>query len=139
MHISLGIFFRLFTLLEDECHELDVGHSLGLQGSTAGSTFNTFTAALRRQCTLRDNINRLSTQIQALEQLLTLATVTLAPSMPQMTVFNQQLVGVQRQGKVKWYNEHTKSKTNTITYTIQTLGKGDDRVRQDAEEEVQQK
>ena len=92
LHISLGIFFRLFTLLEDECHALDVAHSLGLQGSTAGSTFITFTTALQRQCTLRDNIDRLSSQIQALEQLLTLVTVTLAPGMPQMTTFTQQLV-----------------------------------------------
>ena len=67
-----GIFFRLFTLLEDECHGLDVAHSLGLQGSTAGSTFITFTTALQCQCTLRDNIDRLSSQIQALEQLLTM-------------------------------------------------------------------
>ena len=66
LHISLGIFFRLSTLLEDECHELDVTYSLRIQGSTAGSTFNTFTTALRRQSTLRYNINRLSTQVQGL-------------------------------------------------------------------------
>ena len=24
LHISLGIFYRLFSLLENECHELDI-------------------------------------------------------------------------------------------------------------------
>ena len=92
LHISLGIFFRLFTLLEDECHKLDVIHSLSLQGSTAGFTFNRYTSALRRQTTLRDNIDRLSSQIHGLEQLLTLAVVSLPPNTPQTTALTHQLV-----------------------------------------------
>ena len=91
LHISLGIFFRLFTLLEDECHELDVRHSLQLQGSTAGSSFTTFLSAVQRQAKLRDDINRVTTQIGGLEQLLTLALVSLPQNTPQMTAFTEQL------------------------------------------------
>ena len=57
LHISLGIFFRLFTLLEDECHELDVCHSSQFQGSTAGSSFTAFVTAMKRQAELRDDID----------------------------------------------------------------------------------
>ena len=92
LHISLGIFFRLFTLLEDECHELDVCHSSQLQGSAAGSSFRAFVAAMKRQAELRDNINRVATQIAGLEQLLTLALVSLPPNTPPVTSFTQQLV-----------------------------------------------
>ena len=76
LHISLGVFFRLFTLLEDECHELDVSHSLELQGSIAGSGFNTFVTAVKRQ---RDSKDKITEQIEGLEQLLTLV-VSLPPN-----------------------------------------------------------
>ena len=91
LHISLGIFFRLFTLLEDDCHQLDVSHSLELQGSTAGSTFNTFVTVLQCQSALRDSMDRVTEQIVVLEQLLTLTVVTLPPSAPQFTSLTQQL------------------------------------------------
>lgn len=92
LHISLGIFFRLFTLLEDECHELDVRHSSQLHGSTAGSSFTAFVTAMKRQAQLRDDIDRVTTQIGGLEQLLTLALISLPANTPQMTAFTQQLV-----------------------------------------------
>jgi hypothetical protein len=85
LHISLGIFFRVFSLLEDDCHQLEVKHTLQLQGSTAGSTFNTFVTVLQQQSTLRHSIRRITEQIVALEQLLTLTLVTVSPSAPQFT------------------------------------------------------
>ena len=92
LHISLGIFFRLFSLLEDDCHEVDVRHTLQLQGSTAGSTFNTFMTVLQRQSTLRDSSRRVSEQIKVLEQLLTLTLVTVSPSDPQFTHLTSDLI-----------------------------------------------
>ena len=93
LHISFRIFFRLFTLLEDKCHELDVSHSLQLQGSTAGSGFNTFVAALKRQSDLRDSKDRITEQIGGLEQLVTLVIVSPPPNTPQTNTLIQQLVG----------------------------------------------
>ena len=55
-------------------------HALQLQSCDAGSTYTTFTAALQRQAALRDDINRTQAQVTGLEQLLTLAVVTLSPS-----------------------------------------------------------
>ena len=92
LHVSLGILFRLFTLLEDDCNQLDVCHSLELQGSTAGSTFSVFIGALQRQSTLRDSMDRVTEQTQVLEQLLTLTIVTLPPSAPQFSPLTQQMI-----------------------------------------------
>ena len=44
-----------------------------------------------QQAKLRDDINRLTTQIGGLEQLLTLALVSLPQNTPQMTAFTEQL------------------------------------------------
>ena len=91
LHISLGIFFRMFSLLEDDCHQQDVTHTLQLQGSIAGSTFNTFVTILQRQSTLRHSIRRITEQIVILEQLLTLTLVTVSPSAPQFTQLTSDL------------------------------------------------
>ena len=80
LHISLGIFYRLFTLLEDECHEQDIQYSVQLQGSTAGSSFTAFVTALQRQSNLRDAIDRVNAQIVNFEQILTLAVLSLPPN-----------------------------------------------------------
>ena len=101
LHISLGIFFRLYTLLEDDCHQLYVTHTLELQGSTAGSTFNTFVSDLQCQSTLRDSMDRVKEQIEVLEQLLTLTVVTLPPSAPQFTPLIQQLTDETKDNKQK--------------------------------------
>ena len=92
LHISLGVFFRLFTPLEDECHELDISYSVELQGSIAGSGFNTFVTALKRQSDLRDSKDRITEQIEGLEQLLTLVVVSLPPNSPQPNTVIQQVM-----------------------------------------------
>lgn len=62
--------------MEDECHALDVQHSLEIQGGMSGSTFQSFVSALRRQSELRDAIDSVAAEIGGLEQLLTLAVVS---------------------------------------------------------------
>ena len=81
--------------------------------SAAGSTFEIFVTALQRQSALRDSIDRITTQIRGLEQLLTLTVVTLPPNTPQTTAFTQQLAGEIKSRKdrknemVQTYNQHT--------------------------------
>ena len=89
LHISLGIFFRLFTLLEDACHELDVLAPLQQTTGNAGSSFIKYTEALQTQSTLRDGITTIKTHIDSLEQLLTLMAITLPPGTVQTIVLEQ--------------------------------------------------
>ena len=122
LHISLGIFFRLFTLLEDECHELDVCHSSQLQGSTAGSSFHAFVTAMKRQAELRDSIDRVATQITGLEQLLTLALVSLPPNTPPVTLLTQQLAEeVTTRKKKKKEMVHTTMYLQSTTIKVNIL------------------
>ena len=68
-------------------------HALQLQSCDAGSTYTKFKAALQRQAALRDDINRTTAQVTGLEQLLTLAVVTLSPS-PATDAHMQQVTEV---------------------------------------------
>ena len=46
-HITLSVFFRLFSLLEDECHELDLAHML--YGAQAGPRYEQYIVALKKK------------------------------------------------------------------------------------------
>ena len=49
LHLSLGIFNRLFSLLENACHELDLLQAEKIGGeNTAGTSFGRYSAALRK-------------------------------------------------------------------------------------------
>lgn len=52
--MSLGIFDRLFTLLEGECKRLDVAMASAKSGGgVGGESFQRYTAALKHLATLR--------------------------------------------------------------------------------------
>ena len=91
LHISLGIFFRLFTLLEDACHELDVLVARQYTPGSAGPSFIQYSDALQKLSTLRDDIDAINGQIACLEQIYTLTVVTLPPGAPQTNTLLQQM------------------------------------------------
>ena len=90
LHISLGIL-RLFTLLEDACHELDVSVALLSIPGSAGPSFVQYADALQQQSTLPDDIDTFNEQISCLEQIFTLTLVTLPPGTPPTNTFLQQM------------------------------------------------
>ena len=91
LHISLGIFFRLFTLLENACHELDVSIALQSIPGSAGPSFIQYADALQQQSTLHDDIATVNEQIFCLEQIFTLTLVTLPPSTPTTNTLLQHI------------------------------------------------
>ena len=91
LHISLGIFFRLFTLLEDACHRLDVLIAWHLTPGSAGVSFVQYADALQQQSTLRDDIDTVKGQIACLEQIFTLTMETLPSGAPQSNTLLQQI------------------------------------------------
>ena len=76
IHSSLGIF-RLFTLLEDACHGLDVLIIQHLTTESAGASFIQYADAMQQQFTLRDDIDTVKGQIACFKQCFTLMIVTL--------------------------------------------------------------
>ena len=74
---------------------LDVKHSLQLQGCDAGATYTKYVTALQRQAVLRDDIDRVTAQVTGMEQLLTLALVTL-PHNPNTTTITEQMTTAQK-------------------------------------------
>ena len=86
LHITLGIFVRLFVLLEDHCHELDL--LAELQGSEGGKSYDRYVRALCRQRTLKDEAHVVEYNLKVLEQVATY-TLTTAPSMASLPAFHQ--------------------------------------------------
>lgn len=79
------MFFRLFTLLEDRCHVLDLEMAASMAASTSmepsvgdKERFTEFTAAIRRERELLDENKRLEDQVKWLEQ--TLSLLILSPT-----------------------------------------------------------
>ena len=89
LHISLGIFFQLFTLLKVSCHELDVLASLQQTSAGAGSSFTRYREALQRQSNIRDSIPTVKSRISCLKQILTLVLMTVSPGAAQNTLLTQ--------------------------------------------------
>jgi hypothetical protein len=60
LHVTLGVFFRLFTLLEDECHALDIQMAL-LATPTSGDrpNFLGYAQAVQRERSILDEKARL--------------------------------------------------------------------------------
>ena len=81
LHISLGIFYRLFSLLEEECHELDLAQNL--QGVSAGPSYEMCVDAVRQKTLLQDNIRRLEDDMANLQQMITLFSISQPPSQAQ--------------------------------------------------------
>lgn len=70
----MGIFFRLFTLLENACHELDAKGLL--QGIEGGKTYEDYLKSFRRCAALEDDVRKSQAEINGLEQLVTIFTIT---------------------------------------------------------------
>ena len=75
LHLTLGVFYQLFKLLEDACHELDVATKF--RDNQAGGTFDCYHSAVRQQNTLRESTERLKAQVEGMEQLVTAISIAL--------------------------------------------------------------
>ena len=62
LHLSLGIFLRLFNMLEDACHELDIKVALALakeDGKMDSSSFRVHVTNLKQAQRLKAEANEL--------------------------------------------------------------------------------
>ena len=78
LHLSLGIFNRLWNLLEDACKQLDIKLAEANLGSgTGGSTFQQYSTALQQHSSLKSQLQSRKEQVTMLEQLNTFLTLSL--------------------------------------------------------------
>lgn len=75
LHLTLGIFYRLFKLLEDQCHELDIVAKVGSR--QAGASYEAHIASLRQQSILKEETERVERQVAGMEQLITTLAIAL--------------------------------------------------------------
>ncbi|XP_064399209.1 uncharacterized protein LOC135345702 [Halichondria panicea] len=71
LHITLGIFYRLFQLLEDECHVLDVAvRDEEDSCDKGGPSYSNYVGDVTRARILKDEIDRANEQIDQLNDLI---------------------------------------------------------------------
>lgn len=74
--MSLGIFKRIWTLLEESCTELDLELSEHVSGGDFGNSFESYVAALKRTSELKPMMEKLNSTATLLEQILAFALVS---------------------------------------------------------------
>ena len=76
LHLSLGIFNRIWELMEYECQELDLrlAHT---KGSTGGSTFVHYANTLQQRSHLAMELETQQGYVSLIDQMVTYLTLTL--------------------------------------------------------------
>ncbi len=76
LHITLGVYLRLFTLLEDDCHKLDM-EMAELTSPQSGDrpSYTNYTKVIQTERDLLDELDCMKGQLKWLEQTLTLTTL----------------------------------------------------------------
>lgn len=84
LHISLGVFFRLYTLLEEACHKLDLAFakSTGSLSTEGGYSFDNYVSALHQLFQLKEETEQQTQAVSVLDQLSTYLALTLQEGSP---------------------------------------------------------
>ena len=75
LHISLGVFYRLFSLLEQECHQLDLQHALLNSSASTVPSYSVFAKALKQVHHLREEAKKLQGEAAMFDQLISYLTL----------------------------------------------------------------
>ena len=79
MHLSLGIFNRLWSLLSDACSELDLKLAESSEEQVnGGSTYNHYVTLIRRRSVLRTEINNQKNYVTVVNEMVTFASISLS-------------------------------------------------------------
>ena len=78
LHITLGIFFRLFSLLEDECHCLDLEVAKrNIVQPDDRTTFASYASSLHRRTSLQEEKDQLTNLLNTINQVITYLALNL--------------------------------------------------------------
>ena len=81
LHITLGIFTKLYGLLEDECHALDLELAL-LSRKDAHSSFDTYSQELQMLRLLQSELKQAEEAYAVLQQMTTYETLVIGEKDP---------------------------------------------------------
>jgi hypothetical protein len=88
LHISLGIFNRLWELIENACNELDLHLAEFEEGGDFGNTFDKYASALKKRDALKLTLPQKEQTATTLEQLVTFFSLTLPNPLTNVTLIN---------------------------------------------------
>lgn len=84
LHISLGVFYRLYSLLEAACHELDLifAEETGSLNLGGGASFDVYSRVLKDLYQAKEEVEKQTHLLSVLEQLSTFVALTLPEESP---------------------------------------------------------
>ena len=77
LHITLGVFFRLFELLEEACHHLDLQMANMQQTTTFRAPFEKYSTTLKALNDIKAKIQHLEGKAKTVDQLASYLSLTL--------------------------------------------------------------
>lgn len=92
LHVSLGVFYRLYSLLVGECHQLDLhfADNTGSLNLGGGVSYERYSSALRNLCSMEEEQQKQAHLVCVLEQLSTYAALTLDEGNPALETVRQE-------------------------------------------------
>ena len=98
LHITLGIFYRLFNLLENECHKLDLKSALLRSSVSTTVSYATYATAMQKVQQITEDTQHLQAQLKDVTQLVSYFTLHLTEDSAAglMTGLHQRLVDIRQ-------------------------------------------
>ena len=82
LHITQGIFQKIFTLLQEECHELDLKLAHQHSSEQRHGSFSLYADALQQLHKAYEDLDAAKQSATALEQLMVYLSVAVGPTNP---------------------------------------------------------
>ena len=111
LHITQGIFQKIFTLLEDECHNLDLKLAHQHSSEQRSGSFSPYAEALQQLRKAYEDLDAAKQSVTVLEQLMVYTSVAVGQTNPLVQGLIQQSTETRRnvQELVKFVNIHTQT------------------------------
>ena len=92
LHISQGIFLKLFTLLENECHELDLkmGSSLSSPMGMSATAYEAYSDALKELSKFKEELDLAKDNAMLLDEMQTYCTLLVREEDPYLIDLTEQ-------------------------------------------------
>ena len=86
LHLSLGIYNRLYNLLENSCQEFDLQLAASSESDIGGGSYQRYSRALKRLTYLEEELQKLDEKAEMFAELMTHLMLTVEDYMENMVV-----------------------------------------------------
>lgn len=125
LHISMGIFYKLYSLLEEECHLLDLRLALQLSANTglATSSYEEYATSLRELTALKEQLEVLHHEHNSLKDLFNYSAMIVGESSPLLSSLAEENISIS--SKIAELVSNTMVQNTFVIFMPMDVGKKD--------------